>query len=481
MNPSCTYLFEAWANNRPESQAFVDDRVYSYAEVDRYVAAYGAVLREKGIKPGDRLGIYMPNCIDYIFAYFGIVYAGAVAVPINSLLIDSEINYIVKDAGMALLISVRPAQVDCPVVLDREIRLLADEAARKELPPPHKGEADDVTTIIYTSGTTGSPKGAMLTHKSLLSNAFSVMDVYPFGPQDRMLAVLPLYHCFGFLFNAVLSMACGASSYIQKSFSPAEALRLVREENLTILCMVPPMYQLLARTTQPGDLASVKLAISGGASMPKAVAEAFEHVYGRRVVEGYGLSEASPVCCFNRPEKSKYYSVGPTISGVSARIVNETTREKCKIGEIGELLIQGPNVMKGYLNLPEATAEALQDGWLHTGDMAYEDQDGYIYIVDRVKDMINLNGENIYPREIENILYLHPDVAEAAVVGRKDTLRGEIVCAYLVMKDGAVLNQNGIRNFLKDKVAPYKMPRIFIQVDSLPKNNTGKTLKRLLD
>ncbi len=242
---------------------------------------------------------------------------------------------------------------------------------------------------------------------------------------------------------------------------------------------VPSVYMLLLKTAEAGDLAGMRLLMSGGASLPQRVAEDFERKFGIEITEGYGLSEAAPVVATNPQYRGKYLSIGLPVPGVETRIV-DPQEEELAPGAVGELVVRGPNVMKEYLNLPAETAQALRGGWLHTGDLAYKDEEGYIFIVDRLKDMIITHGENIYPREIEEVLYTFPGVCEAAVIGVTEGLRGQAACAYIVMQDGFVLAKRALKNFLRGKLAPYKIPRDFIQVDSLPKNQAGKIMKRLL-
>lgn len=479
INKNC--IHNVWRHHDAKSIAFIDNREYSYEEYSQQVDLYSTWLAHKGVKAGDKVGVFMPNCIDFLFVYFGAVRLGAVIVPVNSFLIDSEVDYIANDSEMVLLVSSKPVKVSCPCYLGKDVRKEVAAIDPESIVPEYSGaHMDDVTTIIYTSGTTGNPKGAMLTHTNLYENAKAMTETLDYYPEDRVLAILPMYHCFGFLCAIMISLLVGSRCYIQKNFNATDIRKLVRDEKLTVAYMVPPMIQLLSRLDAGDDLKSLRLMVSGGASLPKAVAELFESVYGIPIIEGYGLSEASPVCCFNRIDNHKYYSCGPAIHGVTTKVV-DTHGQECKRGEIGELLIQGPNVMKGYYKLPEATASTLVDGWLHTGDMAYMDEEDFVYIVDRSKDMVNLNGENVYPREIENHLYQHPDVLEAAVIGREDNLRGETVWAYVVMKDGKKMNASELRKYLKERVAPFKVPRGFVQRESLPKNATGKILKRLLN
>ena len=274
-------------------------------------------------------------------------------------------------------------------------------------------------------------------------------------------------------------LSLGASITILEAFSPKETIAAIKEKNVSIVFGVPPIYNYLTRMGSPEDLSSVRTFVSGGAALPQKVAELFQQKYGTPILEGYGLSEASPVVALNPWSKTKFCSIGRPLPDVSVRIVN-AKGETLQPGDIGELVVQGPNVMHGYYNLPLETSRALRNDWLHTGDIAYQDIEGYLFIVDRLKDMIIINGENVYPREIEELLYSFPGVVEVAVIGVPDTLRGEAVRAYIAMENENLFDRKAIRDFLQPLLAGYKLPRDIIRVDALPKNKTGKIMKRLL-
>lgn len=450
----------------------------TYAELTDRVERYRAVLAEMGIQKGDRVGLYSTNSPDFIYVYFATVSLGAVIVPINFQLTDAEVDYIVGDAGICLMVAMRPLEIGCRCVLLTELASLAATADPTSVTVPER-DADEVCTLIYTSGTTGRPKGAMLTHRNLLSNVLQFNGVLMHEQTDNVLCVLPMYHCFGWTTCVMNPLAQGASITSLVSVLPSEITAAVERYGVTVAFLVPPLYHLLVRAGDPKAMQSVRRYVSGGASLPEPVAKAFEEKFGKPILEGYGLSEASPVVAVNPESLHKFYSIGPALPGVEVRIAgyDPATYEP---GKIGELLVQGPNVMKGYWNQPEATAEALQDGWLHTGDLAYMDEDGYIYIVDRSKDMVIVNGENVYPREVEDAMYRFPGVSEVAVVGHADGLRGQSVCAYLVMKEGATFDKQAMRQHLASCLAPFKLPRQYIVLDALPKNSTGKILKRVL-
>ncbi len=288
-----------------------------------------------------------------------------------------------------------------------------------------------------------------------------------------------MYHCFAWTCAVLNPLLCGASITVLDGFTPKETIAAIKEYGVTVMYGVPPMYNFLSRAGEPGDLAGVRIFVSGGAPLPEKVARQFEEKHGVPIIEGYGLSEASPVVTLNPPARTKYYSIGKPLPGLEVKVVGPKG-ETLAPGAVGEIVVKGPSVMQGYYNLPLETSLALRDGWLHTGDLAYRDTEGYFFIVDRLKDLIIANGENIYPREIEELLYAYPGVTEAAVIGVPDELRGQAVRAYLVLAEGHVLDKKAIREYLAANLAAYKLPRDYIVLDALPKNQTGKILKRVL-
>ena len=475
---------------KDEQVAFYGKKQITYAEVRRQVSRYRNFFYQQGVRLGDNVGLLARNSVEYVYSYMAIASLGAVVVPLNFQLVPREIAYIIKDAGIRVLVSM--AQLDLETELKAqgyehnvnqlvipEFSALVDAMELKPAPLLENFGPDKACVIIYTSGTTGNPKGAVLTHNNLVSNAAGVSEVMAVTAEDRVLCVLPMYHCFAWTCAILSPLLSGASILILEGFNPKETISTIREAGITAIYAVPPMYHLFCAAGQAEDFAKTRFFLSGGASLPEAVSRKFQAKFGRPVIEGYGLSEASPVVCMNRFDKFKYLSIGKAIPGVTAKIVDEEGREMPN-GEIGELVVKGPNVMLGYFNLPEESARALRDGWLHTGDMAYRDDEGFYFIVDRLKDMIITSGENVYPREIEELLYAHPDISEAAVVGVPDKLRGQSGCAYIVMAEGRTFDKKALREYLQAKLAGYKIPRDFVQISALPKNSTGKILKRAL-
>lgn len=476
----------------PSNVAFYAPQAITYGQLQKEFFSYRNLFYHQGIRAGENVGLFSRNSPEFVFSYMALVSLGAVVVPVNFQLTAREIAFIVKDARMSHLVSMQRLDIsdelrqqDYAVPVEQliipEFAGMTDVANFETAPSlDNEIEEESPCVIIYTSGTTGNPKGAILTHKNLISNVHSFASALPpASDQDNVLCVLPMYHVFAWTCAVLYPLSQGASITILEAFAPKETLATIKEKGVTIVFGVPPIYNYLTRLGASDDLASVKTFVSGGAALPQKVAEHFQQKYGTPILEGYGLSEASPVVALNPLAKPKFCSIGKALPGVQVRIVN-AKGETLPPGEVGELAVQGPNVMKGYFNLPLETSRALRNGWLHTGDIAYQDIEGYIFIVDRLKDMIIINGENVYPREIEELLYTYPGIVEAAVIGVPDALRGEAACAYIAMEDGQVFDRKAIREFLQPRLAAYKLPREIIQVDALPKNKTGKIMKRIL-
>jgi long-chain acyl-CoA synthetase len=491
-------ILQASAADRPKHAALrMDDRVLIYAQLDRAARGVAASLRARGIQPGDRVALLIPNVPEFTIAYFGVLYAGGTIVPINVLAAAPEVAYFLADSEARLLIAHplfgAPAQAGAdeagvPLVLAgggpgpdtlEEMQQAAPIAALFATP------ADATAVILYTSGTTGKPKGAELTHSNLFVNcAFVVPRLAP--PHDAddyvTLATLPLFHSFGQTVIQNATIAKGGTFTLLPRFEPKKCFEILERDRVTILAGVPTMYFALLHHEQERDydLRTLKSCLTGGAPMPVEVLNAFEQRFGVPVLEGFGLSETSPVASFAMLDRDrKPGSIGYPVWGVELGIVDDND-DLLGDDERGEIVIRGHNVMKGYWNRPEANKETLRNGWFHSGDIGYRDADGCYFIVDRKKDMILRGGFNVYPREVEEVLYAHPCVAEAAVIGIAHESHGEEVKAVIALKLGASASADEIIAFCKERLAAYKYPRIVDFIEALPKGPTGKILKREL-
>jgi len=420
------------------------------------------------------------------------MYRGAVAVPMNPLLKAREVSYYLSNSGAKALFATPAfaeeatagaAEVgaECWVVDDAGLKKLIADLPEQDS-PVECGD-HDVAVILHTSGTTGKPKGAMLTHGNLSRNCeVSVRTLVETGQDDVVMGCLPLFHVFGLTCGLNGTVFAGGMLTLLPRFEPRKAIEIIERDAVTVFQGVPTMYSALlsvADQAPPGAMRTLRTCVSGGAALPVQVLADFEKAFGCTVLEGYGLSESSPAAAFNHPNRPrKPGSIGTPIEGVEMRVVDLDGVEVPQ-GEAGQIQIRGHNVMKGYWNLPEATKETITaDGWLNTGDVGRVDEDGYFYIVDRTKDMIIRGGYNVYPREIEEVLYEHPAVAEAAVIGIPHDSLGEEVGAAVALKKGAAVTADELRDYVKARVAAYKYPRLVWLVDALPKGPTGKLLKR---
>jgi long-chain acyl-CoA synthetase len=491
-------LLENSAERIPEQVGLrFEGREYTFLELNLLVNRMANGLSAAGLRREDRCILMMQSSAEFIITYYALAKIGAVIIPVNFLYKIHELSHIFRDSEARGFIGMEPflgeplkALKSLPAL---QIRIAAGAGEGSgfipletidgpENFPTYGARDDDTLAILYTSGTTGAAKGAMLTHRNLYSNAMTVADMRSTDPMDVVIGVLPLYHIFGQTSALNASVYLGLTFHLFRQFEPERVLQLIETEPSTILFGVPTMLnRLVAATDQRGlRRSSLRFCISGGASLPVKVLHEFEERFKTRIYEGYGLSECSPVCVENPFGKvTKPGSIGLPIPGFETRIVDDNDHD-VEPGEVGELIVKGPGLMKGYLNCPEETARVLANGWLHTGDLACQDEDGYIYIVDRKKDMIIRGGHNIYPREIEELLFQHPDVLEAGVYGLPHEDLGEEVAADVVLKKGAKATAKDIRQFVKEHVAPYKYPRIVRTVQDLPKSHTGKVLKREL-
>src|SRR5881394_180546 len=465
----------------------------SYAELDDLSARLASLLREKGVEPGDRVGVMLPNVPEFPVAYYGVLRAGAIVVPMNVLLKRREIAFYLEDSGAKLLLAWHGFCAEaCDGAADAGVELIEVEPAgfaatlAGHEPAPGLAETteDDTAVILYTSGTTGKPKGAELTHANLARNAdVSSRTTSEIGASDVVLGALPLFHSFGQTVAMNASLSVGACLTLVAKFDPGEALATMQRDGVTHFYGVPTMYGALLHhpERESFDTSSLRICITGGASMTVEGLRGFEEAFGAKVMEGYGLSETSPVACSNHPDRErKPGSIGTPIEGVEMQVVDEDDQPVAQ-GEVGEIVIRGHNIMKGYWQRPEATEEAMRGGWFHSGDMARVDEDGFFYIVDRKKDLIIRGGYNVYPREVEEVLYEHPKIREAAVVGVPHDQWGEEIGAAVVLHDGEELGPEEISAYVKDRIAAYKYPRLVWFLDELPKGPTGKILKREIE
>ncbi len=479
------------SRERPEAPVLrLGDRVLSYAELDRGARGIAASLRQRGIEPGDHVALMVPNVPEFTLAYFGVLYAGCTVVPLNVLLSAPEVAYHLRDSESKLLIAHalfgKPAAEgagEAGVAVVEADSDLPQMAAADPVDSPYRTSGDDTAVILYTSGTTGKPKGAELTHSNLLLNCSVVVPrLLPLGPDDVALATLPLFHSFGqtCIQNAMISV--GGSLTLLPRFTPGDALEIMQRDRVTLFAGVPTMYFAILNLEggESYDLSSLKYCMAGGAAMPVDVMRAFEEKYPVKILEGFGLSETSPVASFNALDKPRNPgSIGYPVWGVEMCIVDDADAE-VPDGERGEICIRGHNIMKGYFRRPEATKEAIRKGWFHSGDIGVRDADGSYRIVDRKKDMIIRGGFNVYPREVEEVLYAHPAIVEAAVIGVPHESLGEEIKAVIALGPGQALEPDELIAYTRQHLAAYKYPRLIEFVSELPKGPTGKILKREL-
>jgi long-chain acyl-CoA synthetase len=493
MSENLATILTHTAEQHGDKTAFkLDDMELSYGLLDEGSARIAALLKSKGLEPGDRVGLMMPNVPYFPVIYYGILRAGGVVVPMNVLLKGREVAFYLEDSGAKFLfawhdfadaagtgaekagaevISVEPGEFE---------QLLGSTDADHDVADV---DADETAVILYTSGTTGTPKGAELTHGNLKKNAeVNVETLAETSEDDVVFGALPLFHSFGQTCGLNAAIKAGACLTLLPRFDPEKAVQMFERDKVTVFLGVPTMYVAMLNMPEDkrGDASSLRLCCSGGSAMPVEVLKGFEEAFGCKVLEGYGLSETSPVASFNHPDRErKPGSIGTPIEGVEMKLVDEDGNDVEGDDAVGEIAIRGHNIMKGYWNREDATKEVLdEDGWFRTGDMGKVDEGGYFFIVDRKKEMIIRGGYNVYPREIEEVLYEHPAVAEAAVVGVPDDKMGEEVGAAVVLKEGKEVDADELREFVKEQVANYKYPRRIWFPDELPKGPTGKILKR---
>ncbi|AZI57282.1 long-chain fatty acid--CoA ligase [Nakamurella antarctica] len=491
-------LAESAARFPKRSAVVMGQDTTSYEDLWLQTRRYAAVLRDKGIRPGDRVAVLLPNVPDFPRAYYAILSLGAVVVPIHALLIAREMAYVLSDSGAKMLIAAGPllaegapaaeqAGVDLMAVMGGEgvdrLDILASDAG--PIDSYVAREPEDEAVILYTSGTTGAPKGAVLTQLNMLMNAqISASTVIQLAPDDVILGCLPLFHSFGQTCAMNAGFYAGATLVLLPRFEPAAALDTMMTAGVNVFMGVPTMYiGLLAAARNDDRRPVLRTAVSGGASLPVTVIDKFAEVFSADIYEGYGLSETSPVATFNQPAFGrKPGTVGRAIWGVDCDIAAAEIEGRIELmpqGEIGEVVVRGHNIFAGYLNNPEATAAVKVDGWFRTGDLGTKDEDGFITIVDRKKDLILRGGYNVYPREVEEILLTHPGVAQVAVVAVPDAEYGEEICAVVVRSaEGSDLDESSLIAWSQLNMAKYKYPRRIEFVDAFPLGPSGKVLKR---
>lgn len=514
-------IVSAGAARDPEAIALIfRDQTTTYSELQAMVERVGIGLKALGVRSGDRIGLLLPNCPPFVWAYYAASRIGAVVVPVNPLLKPAELEYIWQDAQIKVVITVgqllpavhaaRPGLTNLQHVVSVTPRAeLTDPALGEgvifiaealasltgQTPPPLSPSSelevsevseDTCAVIIYTSGTTGHPKGAMLSHRNLTRNVEQIQTVLQFLPNDRFLTVLPLFHAFAATVCMNTCLRTGCTSILLENFAPARTLEAVEKHRATIFPAVPAIFNaILAHQSERRlDLSSLRVFVSGGAPLPEVTLRTLESRFPVPVLEGDGPTECSPVTSVNPLDgPRKVGSVGPALPGVEVAIFDDQNNALAT-DEIGEIVVRGDNVMLGYLNQPEATAEAMSGGWYHTGDIGKIDADGYIFILDRKKDMIITAGFNVYPREVEDVLLTHSGVADVAVIGQPDAVRGEDVLAVVVRPPVAEgvepVTERELLRLCRERLANYKVPRKILFRDQLPRGGTGKVVKRLL-
>ncbi len=481
---------------------FVEGRKLSYRRLKKKVDTLARFLELSDIKKGDRVAIFMQNSKEFVISLFAITKIGAVAVPVNTFLKSEEVAYILNDCGARMMMaSAEQKEVVEPLWDMTSIERVVWEGEYEALDNKNIGfdeifeilkshehddspDLDELAVIIYTSGTTGNPKGAMLSYRNIMHNCKAIGELTNFTRKDRFIVYLPMFHAFTLTVTVIMPIYYGASYVIVRKIMPfSNIIKQILFKRVTMFVGVPDVYNALSRAKLPWYFMwfqKIRYFVSGAAPLSEATIERFTSKFKRaRLLEGYGLSECSPVVSVNPPWKQKPLSVGPAIPGVEIKIVDENMIE-LPVGEIGEIIVSGDNVMQGYLNRPTATDETIVNGWLLTGDMGYLDEEGFLFIVDRKKDLIISRGINIYPREIEEVINAFEGVASSAVVGMPDEKSGEVPVAFIEPVEDEEVDLKALKNYLKQKLANFKIPREIRIIEELPKNATGKVLKRLL-
>lgn len=481
------------AQAHPDKVAIkLDDAELTWQQLHGLAAKAAGALRAAGLEPGDRVSLILPNVPAFPVLFYGTLLAGGTVVPMNPLLKGQEIEYFYTDSGAKFSFAwgdfLAEAQAgaqgtDTRVIASGPVGPSDEDLAPGEpITEPVERADDDTAVILYTSGTTGRPKGAELTHRNLDLNAKrSAEDIIQIGSDDVVMGCLPLFHVFGLTCGLNASVRSGSTLTLIPRFDPGKALEVVTRDKVTVFEGVPTMYGAILHHPEAKntDMSSLRTCVSGGSSLPEQTLTEFESTFDVQILEGYGLSETSPVASFNMPDMvTKPGTIGRAIPGCEMKLVGDDGQDVGPGEGVGEIAIRGDNIMKGYWNKPEATEEAIPDGWFRSGDIASVDEDGFYTIVDRKKDVIIRGGMNVYPREIEEVLYSHPDVLECAVVAVPHPDLGEDVGAAVSLQEGATSSTEDIQQYVKDRVAAYKYPRSLWVIDELPKGPTGKILKR---
>lgn len=482
-------FFTSADKNASRPAIFWGDQQFTYASLAEQARRLAAHLqKDLGLTHGDRVALWLKNCPEFVPGLFGVLAAGGVIVPINNFLKPEEVNYILADAEINILITDSAMAEGLPKLTAARPGLKFVQV--EQFPTLSSSNSDfvvsgagenDLAVLIYTSGTTGRPKGAMLSHGNLLSNVDSCRIVLSAVEVDRFVVLLPMFHSFMLTVGVLLPLLVGGSLVVIRSLHPPRnVLQEILQHRATILPAIPQFFRTLANAPLPKDQLPLRICVSGGAPLPAEILREFTEKMPIPLIEGYGLSEASPVVSLN-PVKGpwKAGSIGVPVPNVEVTVQDDSGKLLPE-GQTGEICVRGPNVMKGYWKQPEETARALRDEWLLTGDIGHRDKDGYFYITDRKKDMLLVNGINVYPREIEEVIYKFPGVKEAAVIGVPDPKKGEQPLAFVAPNEGAELDAKALLQFVREHLADYKVPRKVTFLPALPRNATGKILKTAL-
>ena len=470
-----------------------EEKIFTYRVLDEMVNRVANGLQQLGVDLNDRVALFLPNHIYFVVSYLAIQKIGGIAVSLNNMLRTREIKLLLNDSNAVVLITTAELFPNVPDLEQLPVQhvLIAEgvvpgHESLEDIMSRSSSEAqaverkwDDPAALVYTSGTTGIPKGATLSQGNVIFNSQSKQRYLKIRPDDRLILFLPLFHCFGQ--NAVLNsgLYSGATIVLHRRFEVNEVIQSVAQNQVTMFFAVPTIFILMLSRVLPQDLESIRYYFSAAAPLPPEIAKMWHKRFGLPIHEGYGLTETSPFASYNHHVHYKPGSIGTPIEGVEIKVLTDEGQEAAP-GELGEIVIRGPNIMLGYWNKPEETIQAIQEDWFYTGDIGKQDEDGYFFIVDRIKDMINVAGLKVYPTEVENIFYQHETVDEVAVYGIPDPITGEKVVAKVVLKEGVAGNQEELFALCREHIAGYKVPSTIQFVESLPKGRTGKVLKKVL-